>query len=84
MLVAAVLGPQEREDGELEVVRISPEQGANSVLLPVREAEGSMEWLCRDTAQGKISLDERGDALGRKLRAEDVVGNLAGVHHARS
>ena len=69
MLVAAVLGPEKREDGELEVVRISPEQGADTVVLPVREAKGSMEWLCRNTAQGKISLDERGDALGRNLRA---------------
>jgi len=53
MLVAAVLGPEEREDGELEVVRIPPEQGADTVVLPVREAEGSMEWLCRNTAQAR-------------------------------
>ena len=53
MLVAAVLGPQEREDGELEVVRTSPQPGANSVVLPVREAEGAMERLFYDAAQAQ-------------------------------
>jgi hypothetical protein len=51
MLVAAVLGPQEREDGELEVVRISPEQGLDALVLPVRQAEGTMERLLRHAAQ---------------------------------
>ena len=40
VLVAAVLRPEEREDGELEVVRVAPEQLADSVQLPVGETEG--------------------------------------------
>jgi hypothetical protein len=51
MLVAAVLGPQEREDGELEVVRLPGQQVADTVELPVREAEQAMEGLFRDCAQ---------------------------------
>jgi hypothetical protein len=52
MLVAAVLGPEEREDGELEVVRLALEQLADTVELAVREAECSVERLCRDPRQG--------------------------------
>jgi hypothetical protein len=52
VLVAAVLGPEEREDGELEVVRVTAEQGADTVELPVRQAEGAMKRLFRDAAQG--------------------------------
>jgi hypothetical protein len=51
VLVGAVLGPEEREDGELEVVRLPPQQLADSVELPVREAEGTMERLFRDPSQ---------------------------------
>jgi hypothetical protein len=51
MLVAAVLRPEEREDGELEVVRLPLEQLADSVELPVREAEGAMERLFCDPRQ---------------------------------
>ena len=51
MLVAAVLRPEEREDGELEVVRLALEQLADSRVLPVREAELAVEWLFRDGAQ---------------------------------
>jgi hypothetical protein len=42
VLVAAVLRPEEREDCELEVVRLALEQVADTVELPVREAEGAM------------------------------------------
>jgi hypothetical protein len=51
VLVAAVLGPEEREDGELEVVREPPEQGRDALVLPVRQAESTMERLFRDAAQ---------------------------------
>jgi hypothetical protein len=50
MLVAAVFRPEEREDGELEVVRRPPEQLADTVELTVREAETAVEWF-RDRAQ---------------------------------
>ena len=51
MLVAAVFRPEEREDGELEVVRVSPEQGLDALVLTVGQAEGTMERLLRHAAQ---------------------------------
>jgi len=52
VLVAAVLGPEEREDGELEVVRLALEQLANPVELGVRETEDAVQSLRRrDRAQ---------------------------------
>ena len=43
MLVAAVLRPEEREDRELELVRVALQQIADSLELPVRQAESTME-----------------------------------------
>ena len=57
MLVAAVLRPEEREDRELEVVRITREERADSLVLPVREAECAMERRFRHAAQ-KLILDK--------------------------
>ena len=51
VLVAAMLGPEEREDGELEVVRLALGQLADTVELPVREAEQTMEGLFGDGSQ---------------------------------
>jgi len=51
VLVAAVLRPEEREDRQLEVVRLPLEQGDDARQLSVREAEGSMEWLFGDLRQ---------------------------------
>jgi hypothetical protein len=42
MLVPAVLGPEEGEDRELEVVRIAAEQLPDTARLPVREAKGAV------------------------------------------
>jgi len=50
VLVATVLRPQEREDGELEVVRWAPEQVADPAELTVGEAETTVERF-RDRAQ---------------------------------
>jgi hypothetical protein len=47
MLVAAVLGPQQREDRELEVIRLPAEQAADSPELAVRQPEGAMKRLFR-------------------------------------
>jgi hypothetical protein len=47
MLVAAVLGPQQREDRELEVIRLPAEQAADSLELAVRQPEGTMKRLFR-------------------------------------
>ncbi len=60
MLVAAVLRPEEREDGELEVVRVAAEQRADPLELPIREAECAMERRIRRRAQ-KISLSTAPD-----------------------
>ena len=51
VLVAAVLRPEEREDGELEVVRLALEQLLDTVELPVGEAEGAVERLFGDPRQ---------------------------------
>ena len=51
VLVAAVLRPEEREDRELEVVRLALQQRSDAVELPVREAELTVERLFRDGAQ---------------------------------
>jgi hypothetical protein len=60
VLVPAVLGPQEREHRELEVVRVAPEQRADSLELPVGEAECAMERRIRRRAQ-KASLSAASD-----------------------
>ena len=60
VLVAAVLRPEEREHRELEVVRIAPEQRADSLVLPVGEAECAMERRIRRRGQ-KVSLSTASD-----------------------
>jgi hypothetical protein len=54
MLVAAVLRPEQREDGELEVVRLPLEQLADAVELRVGQTERPMEGLFRDLRQRAI------------------------------
>ena len=51
VLVAAVLGPEQREDRELEVVRVAFEQAPDTLQLPVGEAEGPVERLFCDRRQ---------------------------------
>jgi hypothetical protein len=63
VLVAAVLRPEEREDGELEVVRLALEQLADTVELPVGETERPVERLFRDLRQVAI-VAGKGDGLG--------------------
>jgi hypothetical protein len=60
MLVPAVLGPEEREDGELEVVRLAAEQLLDAVEFPVGKPEGAMERLFGDPRQGFESNDGAG------------------------
>jgi hypothetical protein len=52
MLVPTVLGPEQREDGELEVIRLPAEQVADSVKLAVRQPKGAMKRLFRYRRQG--------------------------------
>ena len=51
MLVAAMLGPEQREDRELEVVRLALEQLDDARELSVGETESSMDGLFRDGSQ---------------------------------
>jgi hypothetical protein len=51
VLVAAVLGPQQREDGELEVIRLPLEQLTDSAVLAVGKTESAMERLFGDPRQ---------------------------------
>ncbi len=60
MLVAAVLGPEHREDRELEVVRRPLEQLLDPRELPVGETERAVERLLGDDAQGaSLAADPR-------------------------
>jgi hypothetical protein len=43
VLIAAVLGPEEREDRELEVVRVASEQLPDTLRLPVGQTEGTVK-----------------------------------------
>jgi hypothetical protein len=51
VLVAAVLRPEEREDRELEVVRLAPEQLVDTVELRVGQTERPVERLFCDPRQ---------------------------------
>jgi hypothetical protein len=54
VLVAAVLRPEQGEDGQLEVVRLAAEQLSDSVELPVVETERPVQRLFGDRGQGFI------------------------------
>jgi hypothetical protein len=60
VLVAAVLGPEQREDRQLEVVRVAAQKLPNSVELPVGETERAVERLFRDRAQRQECRRETG------------------------
>jgi hypothetical protein len=46
-----VLGPEERKDRELEVVRVSAQELADSLQLPIGESECAVEGLFDDGRQ---------------------------------
>ena len=95
VLVAAVLGPEEREDRELEVVRIAAQELLDSVRLPVGETEGPMERLFRDLRQ--VIQCIRGNrrpprcvtkgceppAPGHAARPRTALGSVVHVHQSR-
>jgi hypothetical protein len=66
VLVAAVLGPEEREDGQLEVVGRSVEQRADVAELAVGEAEAPVEWF-RDRAQASSVSAPSDDPISRQV-----------------
>jgi hypothetical protein len=51
MLVAAVLGPEQREDRELEMVRLAFEKTPDSLELAVSEPERAVQRLFRNLRQ---------------------------------
>jgi hypothetical protein len=55
-----VLRPEQREDGELEVIRIAAEQLLDSPVLPVRQTERTVERLFGDRRQRSESNDGSG------------------------
>src|SRR5512133_1780198 len=61
VLVAAVLRPEEREDGQLEVVRVALEQLADAVELLVRKAECAVQRLLDDLQS--LSIDAATDSF---------------------
>ena len=67
VLVPAVLRPEEREDGELEVVRLALEQLLDTVEFPVGQSEGAVERLFGDPRQGFESSMGRDGSLRRDL-----------------
>jgi hypothetical protein len=54
VLVAAVLRPEQREDRQLEVVRLALEEFADVLELFVREPERAVQGLFRDLRQKSI------------------------------
>jgi hypothetical protein len=67
VLVAAVLRPEEREDRQLEMVRVAPEQADDALELPVGQSESSVEGLFGDLRQ--VSQSSR-EARRRRSRFE--------------
>jgi hypothetical protein len=60
VLVAAMLRPEEREDCELEVVRLPLEQLLDTVEFPVGQAEGAVERLFCNPRQAIESSEVTG------------------------
>jgi hypothetical protein len=64
VLVAAVLRPEEGEDRELEVVRVSPEQVTDTVRFPVGQTKGTVNGLGGDLRQ-VIQCNREGGGISR-------------------
>ena len=65
VLVAAVLGPEQREDRELEVVRLPPEKTPDPLELAVRQPERAVQRLFRNLRQA-ASLSRASDGTVRR------------------
>jgi hypothetical protein len=66
VLVAAVLRPEEGEDGELEVVRVSAEQLPDTVRFPVGETKDAVEGLILPNE--RLALGGGPGSFGGQLR----------------
>jgi len=73
VLVATVLGPEQGEDRELEVVRLASQQADDPVEFPVGKAECSVQRLFCDLAQTRIV-----SAAPAVTRRTARVGRMAG------
>jgi propanediol utilization protein len=69
MLVAAVLGPEEREDRELEVVRVAAEQLPDTVRFPVRQTKGAVEGLMGGQLRQVIQCNPGCGGISREAAA---------------
>jgi hypothetical protein len=67
MLVATVLGPKQREDRELEVIRLPAEQVADPVKLAVCQPKGAMKRLFRYRRQ-RIESSRLTGRVARELQ----------------
>jgi len=67
MLVATVLGPKQREDRELEVIRLPAEQVADRMKLAVRQPKGAMKRLFRYRRQ-RIESSRLTGRVARELQ----------------
>jgi len=65
MLVAAVLGPEQREDRELEVIWLAFEKTPDSLELAVREPERAVQRLFRNLRQKASVTTASAVASGR-------------------
>jgi hypothetical protein len=89
VLVAAVLGPEEREDRELEVVRLPLQQLDDALELPVGEPQRSMQRdvvnrLFRDRVQAaSVSAASDGPVANPGMSARDVSRALSLSHVRR-
>jgi hypothetical protein len=54
MLVAAVFRPEEREDRQLEVVRLALEQLDDALQLSVGQSQLSMDWCAVERLLGDL------------------------------
>ncbi|HEY2310955.1 MAG TPA: hypothetical protein VGH46_07565 [Gaiellaceae bacterium] len=69
MLVAAVLRPEEREDRELEVVRVAAEQIPDTVRFPVSQTKGAVEGLMGGQLRQVIECNESRGGISREPKA---------------
>jgi hypothetical protein len=89
MLVAAVLGPEQREDRQLEVIRLALEQLDDTGELPVRQTEGPVQRdvvdrLFRDRVQAASVSAAPDDPCRRSgMSARDASRALSPSHVRR-
>ena len=69
MLVAAVLGPEQGENRELEMVRVSAEQLSDSLRFLVGQTEGAVQGLMSGQLRQMIECNERRGGISHHQEA---------------